>query len=41
MAALGARLRQVLDLLDDLPQTYAHGDASPQNLLLDLEIRIG
>lgn len=34
MAALGARLPQVLDLLDDLPQTYAHGDASPQNLLL-------
>jgi hypothetical protein len=34
MAALGARLPQVLDMLDDLPQTYAHGDASPQNLLL-------
>jgi hypothetical protein len=34
MVALGARLPQVLDLLDDLPQTYAHGDASPQNLLL-------
>lgn len=32
--ALGARLPQVLDMLDDLPQTYAHGDASPQNLLL-------
>jgi hypothetical protein len=34
MVALGARLPQVLDLLDELPQTYAHGDASPQNLLL-------
>src|SRR5580704_2722149 len=34
MVALGARLPQVLDMLDDLPQTYAHGDASPQNLLL-------
>jgi hypothetical protein len=34
MVALGARLPQVLDMLDELPQTYAHGDASPQNLLL-------
>jgi hypothetical protein len=34
MVALGARLPQVLDMLDDLPQTYAHGDASPQDLLL-------
>lgn len=34
MVALGARLPLVLDMLDDLPQTYAHGDASPQNLLL-------
>lgn len=34
MAALGTRLPQVLDMLDELPQTYAHGDASPQNLLL-------
>jgi hypothetical protein len=34
MTALGARLPRVLDMLDDLPQTYAHGDASPQNLLL-------
>jgi hypothetical protein len=34
MVALGARLPQILDMLDDLPQTYAHGDASPQNLLL-------
>lgn len=34
MAALGARLPQVLDMLDDLPQTHAHGDASPRNLLL-------
>jgi Phosphotransferase enzyme family len=34
MLALGARLPRLLDLLDELPQTYAHGDASPQNLLL-------
>lgn len=34
MLALGARLPQLLDQLDGLPQTYAHGDASPQNLLL-------
>lgn len=34
MVALGDRLPQVLNMLDDLPQTYAHGDASPQNLLL-------
>jgi len=34
MVALGARLPGVLALLDGLPQTYAHGDASPQNLLL-------
>jgi Phosphotransferase enzyme family len=34
MLALGERLPQLLDVLDDLPQTYAHGDASPQNLLL-------
>lgn len=34
MVALGERLPQILDMLDGLPQTYAHGDASPQNLLL-------
>jgi hypothetical protein len=34
MLALGERLPELLDLLDKLPQTYAHGDASPQNLLL-------
>jgi hypothetical protein len=34
MLALGERLPGLLDLLDKLPQTYAHGDASPQNLLL-------
>ncbi len=34
MVALGERLPQLLDMLDELPQTYAHGDASPQNLLL-------
>jgi Phosphotransferase enzyme family len=34
MLALGERLPWLLDTLDELPQTYAHGDASPQNLLL-------
>jgi thiamine kinase-like enzyme len=34
MLALAARLPQILDMLDELPQTHAHGDASPQNLLL-------
>jgi Phosphotransferase enzyme family len=34
MAALGDRLPDILDMLDGLPQTHAHGDASPQNLLL-------
>jgi Phosphotransferase enzyme family len=34
MLALAGRLPGVLDMLDRLPQTYAHGDASPQNLLL-------
>ena len=34
MVALGGRLPGLLDRLDRLPQTYAHGDASPQNLLL-------
>jgi hypothetical protein len=31
---LGERLPAVLDALDSLPQTYQHGDASPQNLLV-------
>ncbi|TDU91438.1 phosphotransferase family enzyme [Kribbella voronezhensis] len=31
---LGERLPAVLDALDALPQTYQHGDASPQNLLV-------
>ena len=34
LRALAARIPQLLDLLDTLPQTHAHGDASPQNLLL-------
>jgi hypothetical protein len=34
LRALAARLPQLLDLLDALPQTHAHGDASPLNLLL-------
>jgi Phosphotransferase enzyme family len=34
MLALAARLPRILDMLDALPQTHAHGDASPQNLLL-------
>jgi hypothetical protein len=34
LAALGRRLPAVLDRLDRLPQCYAHGDASPQNLLI-------
>jgi Phosphotransferase enzyme family len=34
MLALADQLPQILDLLDGLPQTHAHGDASPQNLLL-------
>ena len=34
MLALADQLPAVLDILDRLPQTYAHGDASPQNLLL-------
>jgi hypothetical protein len=31
---LGSQLPRILDMLDSLPRTYAHGDASPQNLLL-------
>ncbi len=34
LRALAASVPQLLDLLDTLPQTHAHGDASPQNLLL-------
>ncbi len=34
LLALGARLPGILDQLAALPLTYAHGDASPQNLLL-------
>jgi hypothetical protein len=34
LLALGARLPAVPDSLDALPQTYQHGDASPQNLLV-------
>ncbi len=33
LLALAERLPGILDMLDKLPQTYAHGDASPQNLL--------
>ncbi len=33
MLALGARIPTLLDELDTLPQAFAHGDASPQNLL--------
>jgi len=32
--AAAARLHELLDHLDTLPQTYVHGDASPQNLLV-------
>lgn len=32
--AVAARIPALLDHLDTLPQTYAHGDASPQNLLV-------
>jgi hypothetical protein len=34
MLALGERLPKLIDVLEGLPQTHAHGDASPQNLLL-------
>ena len=34
LVGLGAQLPRILDMLDALPRTYAHGDASPQNLLL-------
>lgn len=34
MLALADRIPAILDRLDELPQTYSHGDASPQNLLI-------
>lgn len=34
LIALGERVPAILDRLDQLPQTFAHGDASPQNLLI-------
>ena len=34
LLGLGRRIPRILDVLDALPQTHAHGDASPQNLLL-------
>jgi hypothetical protein len=34
LTRLAARLPALLDRLDGLPQCYAHGDASPQNLLI-------
>jgi hypothetical protein len=34
LRALADRLPAILDVLDELPRTYAHGDASPQNLLI-------
>lgn len=34
LEALAARLPGLLDVLDGLPQTAAHGDACPQNLLV-------
>lgn len=36
LGRLADRLPSLLDRLDQLPQTYAHGDASPQNLLIPL-----
>jgi hypothetical protein len=34
LLALGEQVPAVLDALEALPQTYQHGDASPQNLLV-------
>ncbi|MBB2893269.1 phosphotransferase [Flexivirga oryzae] len=34
MRGLADRIPAILDHLDALPQTYAHGDAGPQNLLI-------
>lgn len=36
LLALAARIDPWLDCLDTLPQTLAHGDASPQNLLVPM-----
>jgi Phosphotransferase enzyme family len=36
MLLVAGRLPATLDMLEALPQTYVHGDASPQNLLLPL-----
>jgi hypothetical protein len=35
LVALGERLPALLDEVEALPQAFAHGDASPQNLLAD------
>lgn len=35
MIELADRIPNLLEWMDTLPQTYHHGDASPQNLLLD------
>jgi hypothetical protein len=35
LVGLGERLPALLDAVDSFPQTFAHGDASPQNLLAD------
>ncbi len=34
---LVARVPAILDTLDQLPQTFMHGDASPQNLLVSVD----
>lgn len=34
LRALGARVPELLDSMDTLPQALPHGDASPQNLLV-------
>lgn len=39
MVALADRLPAILDLVESLPQTFAHGDASPQNLLVPQDAR--
>jgi hypothetical protein len=35
LLSFAASVPSLLDLLDSLPLTYAHGDASPQNILID------
>ena len=37
LRALGARVPELLDRMDTLPQALPHGDASPQNLLVPAE----